>query len=65
MSEELKPCPFCSCGTVELEVVSMNNESISWVHCNGCSACGPEIDTKENAVKFWNTRAPQSDKEGS
>jgi len=64
MTEELKACPFCSCGTIELEVVSMDNNSISWGHCNGCSAFGPEIDTKENAIKFWNTRtAPQNEEE--
>ena len=55
---ELKPCPFCG-GEAELVhprggtyIVGCSNEDCPiW--------CGLAFNTKEHAVKFWNTRTPK------
>ncbi len=55
---ELKPCPFCG-SSAEIS----QTYRYTWVV--GCSNdncpcwCGTEFDTKEDAMNFWNTRAPE------
>lgn len=55
---ELLPCPFCG-SKAEISqtyrytwVVSCSNEDCPCL-------CGIELDTKEDAEKFWNTRTPK------
>lgn len=61
MPEELKPCPFCGCEKI---ILNENAAPFGWKHRNvyqcyecGC-VCPTRAETKENAAKIWNTRAP-------
>lgn len=53
MSEELKPCPFCS------EQCTLHcEEKDNWqVHCDYCPAMMIVLPTKEEAIEAWNKRA--------
>lgn len=48
---ELKPCPFCGSKNV-----SINGLSISWIECNECEMETKQYETREEAIKSWNTR---------
>ena len=57
--KKLKPCPFCG-GEAECFT---NKHGDSYCECydeyNDYDCCGvkmPDCDTKENAIKAWNTR---------
>lgn len=51
MSEELKPCPS-KCGGVMVTIHEMN---FFYVRCV-CGWEGPNMASKESAIKAWNTR---------
>lgn len=59
--QQLKPCPFC--GNDDMTV--FNGRQIdplapcwtSMVECLKCFAKGPEVGSKDLAIKGWNTRA--------
>lgn len=52
MTEQLKPCPFC--GSNSFSVF----DNLSAIVCNACRMSSPVLQTKEEVVKFWNTRVP-------
>lgn len=56
MTEELLPCPFCG-GNVLSKYLDGNNPGNDyWIHCDRCGgSCGMQ-DSKEEAIKAWNTR---------
>ena len=58
MSEELKPCPYhtgeCDLG-FEVKELSVNDRWYKVVA--DCGASGPECSRKDEAIRFWNTRA--------
>ena len=59
MSEELKPCPFCG---GEAEIFEYKNKRFvpSIQYRGGCFECGQTVcleNTREDAIKAWNTRA--------
>jgi hypothetical protein len=72
MSEELKPCPFCGRSDLTMLETWFKKESAGYlVSCltDGCPASNIDIDgefytavhdwdTKEEAIKAWNTRHP-------
>lgn len=65
MSEELKPCPFCG-GKPELEVseVDLNGSAYKDSFQYSCDSCGVykgEHEEIDEAIKSWNTRAPQNE----
>ena len=46
-------CPFCGMPTVR--VTSRNRvDPIYYVECLVCHACGPRLNTEENAIVAWN-----------
>lgn len=51
MTKELKPCPFCGGGEVDIFEGSIK----SWVRCK-CGACGVQKESNSLAIKAWNTR---------
>lgn len=62
MDKDLKPCPFCGCDEIEIEMRQMPwgaaDRSIDWwfLRCGGCIA-GSDYPTKDGLIKNWNTRA--------
>lgn len=49
---ELKPCPFCNC-----ELVGLNIESVGYsAICSNCDAEGPFCQTEAGAAHKWNNR---------
>ena len=58
MMDELKPCPFCGSNTLELdkEISPTGDYSIWFVTCYDCPCQGVRGDTREEAIKAWNTR---------
>lgn len=59
---KLKNCPFCGGEDVELkeECGGELADGPYFIEC-GCTARGAWGDLKEEAIKFWNTRAGESD----
>lgn len=55
MDEEILPCPFCGCESVE-EV--MNDGDVS-LECLDCHAHGPWVDAALDCpIDGWNSRYP-------
>jgi Lar family restriction alleviation protein len=52
MSEQIKPCPFCSSEDVEV----FSNYGRYFVTCCDCGSEGPNKEGKEEAIKGWNQR---------
>jgi len=55
----LKPCPWCQrslaiVAAVVLPGVTLHHAVCGWA---GCSACGPDGETPEDAAQKWNGRA--------
>jgi len=65
MKDNFKPCPFCGSSylgiqpTEDLGVSSSGTHSwqLARVYCQNCSAGGAQVDTEEEAIAAWNTRA--------
>lgn len=59
MSENLKSCPFCGSGDVD--VFDAGGEpygcSQPYVHCNNCNADSKMCDSLDEAIAAWNRRA--------
>jgi len=60
MPEITRNCPFCDnqpkfgiCPIYVAWVISDEGTQY-WVHCEFCRASGPEGDTAEDAIRFWN-----------
>jgi Lar family restriction alleviation protein len=56
MSEKLIPCPFCRSKNIEY---CTTNEYAHWYECEDCGCNLSAENTKDEALKKWNTR-PQS-----
>lgn len=54
---ELKPCPVCG-ATKGLYILEDYHEFEWYVFCDNCktSLCNENAQTKEDAIKYWNTR---------
>ena len=54
---ELKPCPVCG-ATKGLYILEDYHEFEWYVFCDNCktSLCNENAQTKEDAIKHWNTR---------
>lgn len=63
MSQQLKPCPFCSnAGKVNSHPYSPGLYR-AWVECESCAASGPPVSSDKSedearilAVNLWNSR---------
>ena len=58
----LKPCPFCGSGDVrygteKYKTISGRTCDKHQIFCGKCLSCCDSIDSKDAAVKIWNTRA--------
>ena len=55
--EELKPCPVCG-ATKGLYILEDYHEFDWYVFCDNCktSLSNENAQTKEDAIKYWNTR---------
>jgi Lar family restriction alleviation protein len=58
-TEELKSCPFC--GSEDVSISTTHYQKIGDVagyhgECHECASCGPDSESKEDAVRAWNTR---------
>ena len=54
---ELKQCPFCgSDADLRLARSSDVKPEQFWIFCFTCKACGPYIESIDEAKKAWNTR---------
>ena len=54
---ELKPCPVCG-ATKGLYILEDYHEFEWYAFCDNCktSLCNENAQTKEDAIKYWNTR---------
>lgn len=52
MSEPLLPCPFCGRETAKPK----SSGRWGWFVGCTCHAVGPNAESKEDAIKAWNTR---------
>ena len=62
MAEELKPCPFLSCGSKDVRWFSAPSfedecESDYYVACAKCGASGPIRAKRKDAIAEWDARA--------
>lgn len=53
MSVKLKPCPFCGSEVIML----IRDRFIHEVLCQKCGVKSRVFPSKEQAIKWWNTRA--------
>ena len=52
MGDSLRPCPFCACAHVSVDV-----EALEWlVLCEWCGARIPGFKSRKEAVDAWNKR---------
>jgi len=51
----VKPCPFCGREVVRTETGESN---VHFVFCRYCHAHGPQGDTDQSAIEYWNMRSP-------
>ena len=59
MTDELKPCPFCG-GEAETEHCGVGMFSHWVVYCVNCNATIEDINSREEAIAAWNTRAERT-----
>lgn len=62
--DKLKPCPFC--GYKGVEILADDNKYLYYRYFSQCQRCGAGAKrghTKEDAVKEWNRRADNGDKQ--
>jgi Lar family restriction alleviation protein len=65
MSDDLKPCPFCTRGTTYRHTSDFEIVGMVMIGCSACGALGPGFDADDEedgeawakAVEAWNTRA--------
>ncbi|WP_324030014.1 hypothetical protein GC087_06585 [Pantoea sp. JZ2] len=55
---ELLPCPLCGNDLVELVPTLYEGDALFVIRCDCCGVSRPP-DCRENAVAFWNQRAPR------
>lgn len=58
--QELKPCPFCGAGEIELTECGVGLRTFDieyWHECKGCRASSGICESPEAAVAAWNKRA--------
>ena len=56
-TKQLKPCPFCGCISVKLELMNeYEDKPIYAVQCQDCSSCGPYSLFKSIALNAWQKR---------
>lgn len=53
---DLKPCPFCSCHAGPRRELFAGELECFYVSCGICGARGQICNTKEDAIRKWNTR---------
>lgn len=52
----LKPCPFCGSSHVLAEDFEEFDMGMYWIRCGDCGAGVSTKDTMEEAIKAWNRR---------
>jgi len=62
MKKELKQCPFCGCKKITDDNVYFYGQEDYSVTCPKCDAMGPFGKTEEQAIKVWNRRAHEQNK---
>lgn len=55
---ELLPCPFCQSENIYCADAGFKTD-VWFVQCEECGATFPHFDSKEEAIKAWNTRTPK------
>ena len=56
--KELKPCPFCGKSNIRFTPRNVNDNELGYHYCSDCWArTGSEVQTYEQSIKSWNTRA--------
>jgi len=58
MNDRLKPCPFCGDGYPKIFTSTYDNNGFEdyTIECEVCTGSVGVHDTKEEAIKTWNTR---------
>lgn len=52
---DIKPCPYCGHGDAEPAVFTLPlTGPDNVVICHNCKACGPAMETEEQAINWWN-----------
>lgn len=55
--DELKPCPFCGSGDVEIEYLDKEfHDHYMFVRCKSCEASSAIYFTRKRAIAAWNRR---------
>lgn len=60
MSEELRPCPFCSTVPVIEDHSHRNDPDYWWLRCKKCGHADAPAGEKADVIKAWNNRPVES-----
>lgn len=58
---KLKPCPFCAFPAELLHEYDQENDKRFSIHCVRCEMRGPLVDTRNEAIEYWNSLPRISD----
>lgn len=54
---EIKPCPFCGSGRINLITRRSNDEELFFMKCTFCGVKLEPEEEEEDAIEVWNRRA--------
>ena len=60
MKEKYKNCPFCDANIDDL--CPQYHPNVYFIVCGSCGATGPDANSVEESIKFWNERCQKTEK---
>ena len=58
VKDEIRPCPFCKSEAVGYygDTTPFLTRGRYWIYCMRCEAQGPKAETRNDAIRKWNSR---------